>query len=190
MCSGTRQSGPRSSSSTATSATGPPNARTRARRTASRWAKTRRAAKRFYGWPEDAEFLVPEGVREHFAEGIGKRGRDLRMAWEAKLGEYRSGYPELADQIERMQTRRLPNGWDQDIPAFPDDAKGLSGRDASGQVLNAIARHVPRLIGGAADLAPSTKTRLTFEGAGDFSQTSGAGATYISASASTRWAQS
>ena len=128
-----------------------------------------RAAKRFYGWPEDAEFLVPEGVREHFAEGIGKRGRDLRMAWEAKLGEYRSGYPELADQIERMQTRRLPNGWDQDMPTFPADARGLSGRDASGQVLNAIARHVPWLIGGAADLAPSTKTRLTFEGAGDFS---------------------
>jgi len=128
-----------------------------------------RAAKRFYGWPEDAEFLVPEGVREHFAEGIGKRGRDLRMAWEAKLGEYRSGYPELADQIERMQTRRLPNGWDQDMPTFPTDARGLSGRDASGQVLNAIARHVPWLIGGAADLAPSTKTRLTFEGAGDFS---------------------
>ncbi|HKF18008.1 MAG TPA: transketolase [Candidatus Dormibacteraeota bacterium] len=128
-----------------------------------------RAAKRFYGWPEDAEFLVPEGVREHFAEGIGNRGRDLRMAWEAKLGEYRSGYPELADQIERMQTRRLPNGWDQDVPTFPADARGLSGRDASGQVLNAIARHVPWLIGGAADLAPSTKTRLTFEGAGDFS---------------------
>ena len=128
-----------------------------------------RAAKRFYGWPEDAEFLVPEGVREHFAEGIGNRGRDLRMAWEAKLGEYRSGYPELADQIERMQTRRLPNGWDQDMPTFPADARGLSGRDASGQVLNAIARHVPWLIGGAADLAPSTKTRLTFEGAGDFS---------------------
>ena len=128
-----------------------------------------RAAKRFYGWPEDAEFLVPEGVREHFAEGIGNRGRDLRMAWEAKLGEYRSGYPELADQIERMQTRRLPNGWDQDMPTFPTDARGLSGRDASGQVLNAIARHVPWLIGGAADLAPSTKTRLTFEGAGDFS---------------------
>jgi len=128
-----------------------------------------RAAKRFYGWPEDAEFLVPEGVREHFAEGIGNRGRDLRMAWEAKLGEYRSGYPELADQIELMQTRRLPNGWDQDMPTFPADARGLSGRDASGQVLNAIARHVPWLIGGAADLAPSTKTRLTFEGAGDFS---------------------
>src|SRR5215472_2985095 len=128
-----------------------------------------RAAKRFYGWPGDAEFLVPEGVREHFAEGIGNRGRDLRMAWEAKLGEYRSGYPELADQIERMQTRRLPNGWDQDMPTFPADARGLSGRDASGQVLNAIARHVPWLIGGAADLAPSTKTRLTFEGAGDFS---------------------
>ena len=127
-----------------------------------------RAAKRFYGWPEEAQFLVPEGVREHFAEGIGKRGRDLRTAWEAKLEKYCREYPELADQIERMQTRQLPNGWDQDIPAFPGDAKGLSGRDASGQVLNAIARHVPWLIGGAADLAPSTKTRLTFEGAGDF----------------------
>jgi len=128
-----------------------------------------RTAKRFYGWPEDAQYLVPEGVREHFAKGIGKRGRDLRTAWEAKLGEYRREYPELADQIERVQTRQLPNGWDQDIPAFPGDAKGLSGRDASGQVLNAIARHVPWLIGGAADLAPSTKTRLTFDGAGDFS---------------------
>jgi transketolase len=126
-----------------------------------------RLAKRSYGWPEDAKFLVPEGVREHFQNGIGRRGQRLREAWIALLGSYRTRYPELADQIDRMQMRTLPAGWDADLPGFPADPKGLASRDSSGKVLNAIARNHPWLIGGAADLAPSTKTRLTFEGAGD-----------------------
>jgi transketolase len=127
-----------------------------------------KAAKRFFGWPEDAEFLVPEGVYEHFAAGIGARGRETREAWEAAFAEYRSAYPELADEVERMQRRELPDGWDADIPVFPPDEKGIASRDSSGQVLNAVAKNIPWLLGGAADLAPSTKTRLTFEGAGDF----------------------
>jgi transketolase len=127
-----------------------------------------RLTKRNYGWPEDAKFLVPEEVPTHFKEGLGKRGRALREAWIKLFDEYKAQYPDLADQLYRMQHRRLPEGWDKEIPAFPADAKGLAGRDASGKVLNAIAKQVPWLIGGAADLAPSTKTRLTFDGAGDF----------------------
>jgi transketolase len=126
-----------------------------------------RLAKRSYGWPEDAKFLVPEGVRKHFRDGIGQRGHSLREAWTALFESYRRKYPDLAGQIERMQRRELPEGWDADLPVFPADAKGLASRDSSGKVLNAIAAHYPWLIGGAADLAPSTKTRLTFEGAGD-----------------------
>jgi transketolase len=128
-----------------------------------------RATKRVYGWPEDAQFLVPDGVREHFARGIGKRGRELRDAWMTRYEEYRAAHPTGADHMLRMQRRELPEGWDADIPTFEPDRKGLAGRESSGKVLNAIARRVPWLIGGAADLAPSTKTRLTFEGAGDFS---------------------
>ena len=127
-----------------------------------------KAAKRFFGWPEDAQFLVPDGVYEHFADGIGARGRAAREAWGALLDDYRAAYPELADEIERMQRRELPRGWDADIPEFPADPKGIASRDSSGQVLNAVAKNVPWLLGGAADLAPSTKTRLTFDGAGDF----------------------
>jgi transketolase len=127
-----------------------------------------RLTKRVYGWPEEAQFLVPEEVPRHFRQGLGKRGRELSQQWSARFEEYRTRYPALADHIQRMQTRQLPEGWDKDLPEFPADAKGIAGRVASGQVLNAIARHVPWLIGGAADLAPSTNTRLTFEGAGDF----------------------
>jgi transketolase len=127
-----------------------------------------KAAKRFFGWPEDSQFLVPEGVYEHFTEGIGARGKQAREAWEAMFGEYRAAHPELAEEIERMQRRELPEGWDADIPEFAADAKGIASRDSSGQVLNAVAKRVPWLLGGAADLAPSTKTRLTFDGAGDF----------------------
>ncbi len=127
-----------------------------------------KAAKRFYGWPEDAQFLVPDGVYEHFSDGIGARGKEARETWEAQFEEYRAAYPELADEIERMQRRDLPEGWDSDIPVFPADEKGIASRDSSGQVLNAVAKNVPWLLGGAADLAPSTKTRLTFDGAGDF----------------------
>jgi transketolase len=127
-----------------------------------------RAAKRFYGWPEDEQFLVPEGVYERFAEGIGKRGRALRDAWMATFERYREAYPELADQLFRMQHRQLPDGWDADIPTFPPDPKGKATRETSGQVLNAIAGRVPWLVGGSADLAPSTKTRISADGAGDF----------------------
>jgi transketolase len=127
-----------------------------------------RGAKRSYGWPEDAKFSVPDGVREHFAGGIGKRGRELRTAWEAMFAQYKKTSPALADQVTRMQRRELPEGWDKDLPAFPADPKGVAGRDASAKVLNVLAQNVPWLIGGAADLAPSTKTRLTFDGAGDF----------------------
>lgn len=126
-----------------------------------------RLAKRSYGWPEDAKFLVPDGVREHFSAGIGQRGGELRAIWSAGMETYRAKYPELADQIEKMQKRKLPDGWDTDLPSFPADSKGLASRDSSAKVLNAIASHYPWLIGGAADLAPSTKTRLTFEAAGD-----------------------
>jgi transketolase len=126
-----------------------------------------RLAKRNYGWPEDAKFLVPDGVREHFHAGVGRRGRQLRKAWMARLEDYRTRYPDLADQLERMQKRELPDGWDANLPIFPPDAKGIASREASGAVLNTIAPSYPWLIGGSADLAPSTKTRLTFEGAGD-----------------------
>jgi transketolase len=127
-----------------------------------------RLAKRSYGWPEDAKFLVPDGVREHFGAGIGQRGRHLRKAWLARLDTYRAKHPDLANQIERIQKRELPDGWDVDLPSFAADPKGLASRDSSAKVLNAIATHYPWLIGGSADLAPSTKTRLTFEAAGDF----------------------
>ena len=126
-----------------------------------------RLAKRSYGWPEDAKFLVPDGVREHFRDGMGRRGRGLHEAWMALFESYRTQYPELADRLRRMQARALPDGWDADLPVFAADAKGLATRDSSGKVLNAIAPHYPWFIGGAADLAPSTKTHLNFEGAGD-----------------------
>jgi transketolase len=124
--------------------------------------------KRNYGWPEDAKFLVPDGVREHFAAGMGARGKDLRTKWRALFEQYRGKYPDLADQGFRMQRRELPVGWDKNLAPFPPDPKGVAGRDASGKVLNTLAQNVPYLLGGSADLAPSTKTRLTFEGAGDF----------------------
>ncbi len=131
--------------------------------------------KRAYGWPEDAKFLVPDGVREHFQQGIGKRGRELREAWFAKFEQYRKKFPDLADQLERMQKRQLPEGWDKGLPTYPADPKGKAGRDSSSEVLNLVAKNVPWLIGGAADLAPSTKTRLTFKEAGDFAANNYAG---------------
>jgi transketolase len=126
-----------------------------------------RLTKRFYGWPEDAKFLVPDGVKEHLRAGVGRRGRELHEAWLALYEQYRKQHPELGDHLHRMQHRQLPDGWDRDLPTFPADPKGIAGRDASGKVENAIAKNLPWLIGGAADLAPSTKTRLTFEGTGD-----------------------
>lgn len=127
-----------------------------------------RLTKRTYGWPEEARFLVPEGVPEHFQDQIGRRGRGLREAWMAAFERYRERYPELADHLYRMQHRQLPEGWDKGLSPFPADPKGMAGRDASGKVLNTLAQNVPWLIGGSADLAPSTKTRLTFDGAEDF----------------------
>jgi transketolase len=127
-----------------------------------------RLAKRSYGWPEDAKFLVPPEVPENFRNGIGRRGKELRTQWEAMLERYKKEYPVLAGHLHLMQRRQLPSGWDKDLPTFPADAKGIASRESSAKVLNTLAKNVPWLIGGAADLAPSTKTRLTFEGAGDF----------------------
>jgi transketolase len=127
-----------------------------------------RLAKRSYGWAEDTKFLVPDGVREHLGAGMGRRGHELRTNWSRLIEEYRAQHPDLAGQIERMQMREIPDGWDIDLPSFAADSKGLASRDSSAKVLNAIAANHPWLIGGAADLAPSTKTRLTFEAAGDF----------------------
>jgi len=134
-----------------------------------------RLTKRHYGWPEDATFLVPDGVREHFQTGIGRRGQALHAAWWGKFEEYRRQYPKLAEHGYRMLRRQLPDGWDRGLPTFPADARGIASRDASGQVLNVLARNVPWLLGGSADLGPSCKTRLTFDGAGDFSAENTAG---------------
>jgi transketolase len=122
-----------------------------------------RETKRVYGWPEDAKFLIPDGVYDHFKKGIGVRGKAERDRWTARFGDYGGANPGLADEISRMEHRQLPEGWDKEIPAFPADAKGLATRESSAKVENAIAKNVPWLIGGAADLAPSTKTLLTFE---------------------------
>jgi transketolase len=127
-----------------------------------------RLAKRDYGWPEDAKFLVPEAVREHFAAGIGARGEQARSRWAELFAAYHSKYPDLANEIDLMQRRELPAGWDSELPVFPPDPKGVAGRDASGKVLNALAQNIPWLVGGSADLGPSNKTTLTFDGAGDF----------------------
>jgi transketolase len=127
-----------------------------------------RLCKKFYGWPEDAKFLVPDEARKHFADGIGARGSKLRGEWMARFEAYKAKYPKEADTLFKMQHRQLPDGWDKDIPVFPADPKGLAGRDASNKVQNAVAKNVPWLIGGSADLTPSTKTRITLEGAGDF----------------------
>jgi len=124
--------------------------------------------KKFYGWPEDAKFLVPDGVYDHFKSGIGKRGAEAHSAWVAKFADYKKQFPEQADQLEKIQKWQLPNGWDKDLPTFPADAKGMASRDSSGKVLNALAKNIPWMIGGSADLAHSNKTNLTFEGAGDF----------------------
>jgi transketolase len=128
-----------------------------------------RLAKKHYGCPVDATFCVPDGVYEHFQKGIGTRGKMLRDDWFTRISEYKTKHPDLADELYRMQHRQLPERWDQDLPTFSTDAKGLATRVSSGQVLNAVAKRVPWLMGGSADLAPSTKTRLTFEGAGDCS---------------------
>jgi len=134
-----------------------------------------RLAKRAYGWPEDASFLVPGEVPAHFRDGIGIRGRQLHGAWKDLFAAYRARHPEAADELIRIFEGRLPEGWDKDIPSFAADAKGIASREASGKVLNAIGKNLPWLLGGSADLAPSTKTRLLFEGAGEFAAASPGG---------------
>ena len=127
-----------------------------------------RLCKRAYGFPEDAKFFVPDGVYDHFKAGIGKHGAEARKKWAEHLESYRTQYPDLAVEVELMQKRELPTGWDCNLPVFPADGKGIAGRDASGKVLNVLAQNIPWLLGGSADLGPSNKTLFTFPGAGDF----------------------
>ena len=134
-----------------------------------------RLAKKFYGWPEDAKFLVPAGVYDHFTAGIGARGQKARQEWTERFAAYRAKYSDCATEIEQMQRRELPTGWDRDLPVFPADPKGIAGRDASGKVLNVLAQNIPWFLGGSADLGPSNKTTLTFKGAGDFEADNPAG---------------
>jgi transketolase len=138
-------------------------------------AEEARLTKRGYGWPEDAQFLVPDGVRERFAAGIGARGAAARSRWIALFASYKGKYPDLATEIEQMQHRELPAGWDRDLPVFPADAKGIAGRDASGKVINVLAQSIPWFLGGSADLGPSNKTTLTYKGAGSFQAANPAG---------------
>jgi transketolase len=125
-------------------------------------------AKQSYGWPEDAKFLVPDGVYQNFQNGVGARGTDERTRWNALFAEYTKKFPELAARLNKMQKRALPDGWDKNLPNFPADPKGMATRESSGKVLNALAQNIPWLVGGSADLAKSNKTNLLFEGAGDF----------------------
>jgi transketolase len=135
-----------------------------------------RATKRAYGWPEDKQFYVPEGVQEAFQSAISERGKPLRDAWVELVEQYRGDYPELAAELDHMLADKLPEGWDADIPEFPADAKGLASRDSGGKVLNAIAKRVPWLLGGSADLAPSTKTDI--KGAPSFEANNYGGANF------------
>src|SRR5262249_31008755 len=127
-----------------------------------------RLCKRAYGWPEDAKFLVPDGVYEHFAAGIGARGAKARQEWTELFTAYRAKFPDCTTEIEQMQRRELPAGWDRNLPVFLSDPKGIAGRDASSKALNILAQNIPWFLGGSADLGPSNKTTLTYEGAGDF----------------------
>ncbi len=127
-----------------------------------------RLTKKNYWWPEDEKFLVPLEVSQHFQTGIGQRGKGLRDGWMTLFEDYKKQYTELANHLYTMQHRGLPRGWDSSLPTFAPDAKGMAGREVSGKVLNVLAQNVPWLLGGSADLSPSTKTRLTFDGAGEF----------------------
>jgi transketolase len=126
-----------------------------------------RLTKRAYGWPEDAQFLVPDGVYEHFEQGIGVHGIQAHKEWNELFAKYKAQYPDLANEVDLMQRRELPAGWDKNLPVFAADAKGIAGRDASNKVLNVLAQNVPWFLGGSGDLAPSNKTSLSFPGAGD-----------------------
>ncbi len=119
-----------------------------------------RLTKQAYGWPEDKSFYVPDGVIDHFNGAIAERGAKLRDEWVALTDKYRGAYPELSAELDLLLKDELPEGWDADIPTFEADAKGVASRDSGGKVLNAIAAKVPWLIGGSADLAPSTKTDI------------------------------
>jgi transketolase len=134
-----------------------------------------RLVKHAYGWPEDAKFLVPDGVRERFDAGIGTRGAAARHQWEALFAAYREKFPDLAVEIDQMQRRELPTGWDRNLPSFPADPKGIAGREASGKVLNVLAQNIPWFLGGSADLGNSNKTLLKFADAGDFEATTPGG---------------
>src|SRR6202046_3204751 len=127
-----------------------------------------RLTKRAYGWPEDAKFLVPDGVYEHFEDGIGTRGATAHREWTQLFEAYRVKYPQLATEIEQIERRDLPNGWDRNLPVFPPDPKGVAGRDASSKVLNVLAQNIPWFLGGSADVASSNRTALKFAGAGEF----------------------
>jgi transketolase len=127
-----------------------------------------RLVKRNYGWPEEVKFLVPDGVYEQFKNGVGKRGAESHAAWTANFDEYKKQFPQLADQLSKMQNGQLPDGWERDLPVFPADSKGMATRDSSGKTLNVLAKNIPWMVGGSADLAHSNKTNLTFDGAGDF----------------------
>ncbi|HEY8502853.1 MAG TPA: transketolase, partial [Solirubrobacterales bacterium] len=125
--------------------------------------------KKAYGWPEDAQFLVPDGVRERFAEVIGKRGAELHDAWVEKFNAYKGEQPGKAAELELMQRRGLPEGWDSDLPSFEaDEEKGLATRKASNKVQNAVAEKVPWLLAGSCDLTDSTSVRLGFDGVDQF----------------------
>jgi transketolase len=134
-----------------------------------------RLTKRFYGWPEDAKFLVPDGVYEQFARGIGQRGAAARRDWEKLFQGYGKAYPDLAAEIDQMQRRELPAGWDRNLPVFPADPKGIAGRDASGKVINLLAQNIPWFLGGSADLGTSNRTFLTYPGAQSFEAETPAG---------------
>ena len=124
--------------------------------------------KRDYGWPEEAKFLVPDGVYELFKAGIQQRGADARKNWMRLFAAYRTKFPELATEVDQMEKRELPAGWDKNLPVFHADSKGIAGREASGKVLNVLAQNIPWLLGGSADLGSSNKTTLKYDGAGDF----------------------
>ena len=124
--------------------------------------------KKNYGWPEDAKFLVPDGVYDQFKNGVGKRGAQAHAAWRIKFEEYKKQFPQPAEQIDRMVTGKLPDSWDKDLPNFAADPKGMATRESSGKTLNVLAKNIPWLVGGSADLAKSNKTNLTFDGAGEF----------------------
>ncbi|MBV9655165.1 MAG: transketolase [Acetobacteraceae bacterium] len=132
-----------------------------------------RGAKKFYGWPEDAKFLIPDGVYEHFAAGVGARGKKLHEEWAALFDKYSTAHPDLARAFEQMERRELPDGWEEALTEYPADPKGIATRDSSGKVLNALCKKVPWLLGGAADLSPSTKTNLKDDGSFEASNYAG-----------------